>query len=80
MKEFELVKLLEAGLERGIQRDLINNIVSKHLAAAEKELRENLKPIVEQVTIGRIEQFKDMVNFSKDLKVELKWTNEEPPQ
>jgi Ca2+-binding EF-hand superfamily protein len=72
----DLANILQAGLEQRLHDDLINRVVSKHMAAAEKELRENIRPFVEGVTINNVELFTEMVDLTEKLQIEFKWSDE----
>lgn len=70
-----IADVLEKALLEAVKKDLLNHIVEKHMAAAEAELRERLKPLVEQLSLGRISEFKNMLRMEDQLNVQFVWTD-----
>ena len=69
----ELVRLMRVGLLETIKHQIIDDIVQRHLAAAEAELRDTLRETLEQATLGTVEAWKDMIGIRNVLEVEFKW-------
>jgi len=74
-----MVKVLERELETLVKNTITEKVIKTELARAEEELREKIKPIVEQVTIGKVDHFKDLLRIREEIHVYLHWHDEQTP-
>jgi len=72
-----IVELLKAGLESQVKAVLTEEIVKAEMQAAEKRLREQIKPLVEGITFRGVENLKDMMRMREELHVYLHWDDKQ---
>ena len=73
-----MVELLKAGLEREVKKAVIEEIVKKEMVEFEAKLREQIKPLVNEISFKGIESVKDMMHLREELHVYLHWDEAEP--
>lgn len=65
------LEYIRIGLQKEIRAALVDAFVKDKLKEIEKELRANIEPIIEKVTLDRVETMKDMMTLRDELHVFL---------
>lgn len=73
-----MMELLEAGLEREVKKAVTEELVKKEMAEFEEKLREQIKPLVNEISFKGIESMKDMMRLREELHVYLHWDEADP--
>jgi len=60
-------------IEANIRKTLTDEVVAEELARYGEKLRATIKPLVDSITIKRIEQMKDALQMSEDLHIVMHW-------
>ena len=74
-----IIELLEAGLEREVKKAVTEELVKKEMAEFEAKLRNQIKPLVNEISFKGIETMKDMMRLRDELHVYLHWDSEDNP-
>jgi phage host-nuclease inhibitor protein Gam len=73
-----MVELLKAELEREVKRAVTEELVKKEIAEFEARLREQIKPLVNEISFKGIKSIKDWMRLREELHVYLHWDGANP--
>ncbi len=66
-------ELLKCGLDHKLKEELTENFVRDKVSQFEKDLRQTIKPMVEQITVEKIETFRDHLKMMDEVSVFFGW-------
>jgi hypothetical protein len=76
----DVVTLLRRGLELEVQRAVTEAIVAAEMTKFESSLRARIKPIIESVSLNRIEHVKQLMYFRDELHVVFHHKGDNPSE
>lgn len=68
-QEHNMLKVMEQHLEKIVKETITENLVKEATAEFQKRFRENLKPLVDNITMGKIEHMKDVMRMREEIHV-----------
>lgn len=78
LKKLNAINLIQEGLEREVKKTLTESVVKKQLEEFEAKLREQIKPLINEITFKKIERLEDYMLMRDELRVLISWNDEEP--
>ena len=60
-------------LEKTLREEVTERLVAAEMERYQKELKELIKPVVEQITIESYEKFYDVATKNDRLNIKIKW-------